>query len=66
VRKIPSVLPCYSRLSYVLDYIEELRFEDDDIEYLQSQGFDEEFLSSSGTSGHWRHLAMPEGSIAFR
>ncbi len=67
VRKIPfgSYLVT-AGLSFVLDYIENLRFEDDDIEYLKTQGFDEEFLE------HLRDfrftgdiLAMPEGSIAF-
>ncbi len=67
VRKIPfgSYLVT-AGLSYVLNYIENLRFEDDDIEYLRTQGFDAEFLK------HLRNfrftgdiLAMPEGSIAF-
>jgi nicotinate phosphoribosyltransferase len=67
VRKIPfgSYL-ITAGLTYILDYIENLRFEDDDIEYLQSQGFDPGFLE------HLRDfrftgdiLAMPEGSIAF-
>jgi nicotinate phosphoribosyltransferase len=67
VRKIPfgSYL-VIAGLSYVLDYIETLRFEDDDIEYLRTQGFDTEFLK------HLRNfrftgdiLALPEGSIAF-
>jgi len=45
VRKIPFGSYLVSAgLNYVLDYIENLRFEDDDIEYLLSQGFDEEFL----------------------
>ncbi|MDD5615108.1 MAG: nicotinate phosphoribosyltransferase [Candidatus Methanoperedens sp.] len=67
VRKIPSGSYLVTAgLSYVLDYIENLRFEDDDIEYLRTQGFDAEFLK------HLRNfrftgdiLAMPEGSIAF-
>ncbi|MCZ7357462.1 MAG: nicotinate phosphoribosyltransferase [Candidatus Methanoperedens sp.] len=67
VRKIPfgSYLVT-AGLSYVLDYIGNLRFEEDDIEYLRTQGFDDEFLE------HIRDfrfggdiLAMPEGSIAF-
>lgn len=67
VRKIPfgSYLMT-AGLTYVLDYIENLRFEEDDIEYLRTQGFDNEFLE------HLRDfrftgdiLAMPEGSIAF-
>ncbi len=67
VRKIPfgSYL-ITAGLTYVLEYIENLRFEDDDIEYLRTQGFDDEFLM------HLRDLrftgdilAMPEGSIAF-
>ncbi|MDP3106129.1 MAG: hypothetical protein Q8M95_16170 [Candidatus Methanoperedens sp.] len=67
VRKIPfgSYLVT-AGLTYLLDYIENLRFEDDDIEYLQSQGFDEEFLNhllKFRFTGDI--LAMPEGSIAF-
>ncbi len=67
VRKIPfgSYLVT-AGLTYVLDYIENLHFEDDDIEYLRTQEFDDEFLE------HLRDfkftgdiLAMPEGSIAF-
>ncbi len=67
VRKIPfgSYL-ITAGLTYVLDYIENLRFDDEDIEYLQTQGFDFGFLT------HLRKfrftgdiLAMPEGSIAF-
>ncbi|MGB8216045.1 MAG: nicotinate phosphoribosyltransferase [Candidatus Methanoperedens sp.] len=67
VRKIPfgSYL-ITAGLTYILDYIENLRFGDDDIEYLMAQGFDPGFL------GHLRDfrftgdiLAMPEGSIAF-
>jgi nicotinate phosphoribosyltransferase len=67
VRKIPfgSYLMT-AGLTYVLDYIENLRFEDDDIEYLRTQGFDTEFL---GCLREFRFtgdiLAMPEGSIAF-
>jgi nicotinate phosphoribosyltransferase len=67
VRKIPSGSYLVTAgLSYVLDYIKNLRFEDDDIDYLQKQGFDNEFLK------HLRNfrftgdiLAMSEGSIAF-
>ncbi len=67
VRKIPfgSYLMT-AGLSYVLDYIENLRFEDEDIEYLGTQGFDEDFLdflSNFKFTGDM--LAMPEGSIAF-
>ena len=67
VRKIPfgSYL-ITAGLTYVLDYIENLRFDDEDIEYLLTQGFDSEFLE------HLRDFrftgdihAMPEGSIAF-
>ena len=67
VRKIPfgSYLVT-AGLTYVLDYIENLHFEDSDIEYLKTQGFNDEFLE------HLRDfkftgniLAMPEGSIAF-
>jgi nicotinate phosphoribosyltransferase len=67
VRKIPSGSYLLTAgLTYILDYIENLCFEEDDIEYLRTQGFDEEFLE------HLRDfrftgdiLAMPEGSIAF-
>ncbi len=67
VRKIPSgSYLVTSGLSYVLDYIENLRFEDDDIEYLGTQSFDEKFLK------HLRDFrftgdifAMLEGIIAF-
>ncbi len=67
VRKIPfgSYL-LTAGLTYVLDYIENLRFEDDDIEYLKTQGFDDEFvelLRNFRFTGDI--LAMPEGSIAF-
>ncbi len=67
VRKIPfGPYLITAGLTYVLDYIENLRFEDDDIEYLRTQGFDNVFLE------HLRDfrftgdiLAMPEGGIAF-
>ncbi|MCZ7394946.1 MAG: nicotinate phosphoribosyltransferase [Candidatus Methanoperedens sp.] len=67
VRKIPfgSYLVT-AGLTYVLDYIESLKFEDDDVEYLLSQGFDEgftDFLLGFRFTGDM--LAMPEGSIAF-
>ncbi len=67
VRKIPfgSYLVT-AGLTYVLDYIENLHFEDDDIEYLQTQGFDEEFLKYLHDFRFTGDLlAMPEGSIAF-
>ncbi len=67
VRKIPfgSYLMT-AGLTYVLDYIENLHFEDDDIEYLRNQGFNDEFLEllrDFKFAGDI--LAMPEGSIAF-
>jgi nicotinate phosphoribosyltransferase len=67
VRKIPAGLYLVTAgLSYVLDYIENLHFEDDDIEYLITQGFDEEFLDFLGDFRFTGDiLAMPEGSIAF-
>lgn len=67
VRKIPfgSYLMT-AGLTYVLDYIENLRFEEDDIEYLRTQGFDNEFLEHlRGFRFTGDILAMPEGSIAF-
>lgn len=67
VRKIPfgSYLVT-AGLSYVLDYIEKLRFEDDDIEYLRTQDFNEEFLERLQDFRFTGDiLAMPEGSIAF-
>ncbi len=67
VRKIPSGSYLVTAgLSYVLDYIGNLRFEEDDIEYLRTQGFDAgflEFLRDFRFTGGI--LAMPEGSIAF-
>src|SRR3972149_3057318 len=68
VRKIPfgSYLVT-AGLSYVLDYIENLRFEYDDIEYLRTQDFDEDFLLHlRGFTFTGDILAMPEGSIAFQ
>jgi nicotinate phosphoribosyltransferase len=67
VRKIPfgSYL-ITAGLAYVMDYIENLRFEDDDIEYLMTQGFDPgflEYLWDFRFTGDI--LAIPEGSIAF-
>ncbi|MDL5503599.1 MAG: hypothetical protein QSU88_10320, partial [Candidatus Methanoperedens sp.] len=53
-------------LSYLLDYIENLHFENDDIEYLRTQDFDEEFLKTLRDFKFTGDiLAMPEGSIAF-
>lgn len=67
VRKIPSGSYLVTAgLAYVLDYIENLHFEDEDIEYLGTQGFNDEFLDflkSFRFTGDI--LAMPEGSIAF-
>lgn len=67
VRKIPAGLYLVTAgLSYVLDYIENLHFEDDDIEYLRTQGFNEEFLDFLDDFRFTGDiLAMPEGSIAF-
>jgi nicotinate phosphoribosyltransferase len=67
VRKIPSGSYLVTAgLSYVLDYIENLRFEDDDIEYLRTQGFNEEFLDNLRSFRFTGDIfAMPEGSIAF-
>lgn len=67
VRKIPSGSYLVTAgLSYVLDYIENLRFEDDDIEYLKTQGFNEEFLDNLRSFRFTGDIfAMPEGSIAF-
>lgn len=67
VRKIPSGSYLITAgLSFILEYIENLRFEEEDIEYLRTQGFDSEFLE---TLQDFRFtgdvLAMPEGSIAF-
>lgn len=67
VRKIPfgSYL-ITAGLTYVLDYIENLHFEDSDIEYLRTQGFDYEFLELLREFRFTGDiLAMPEGSIAF-
>ncbi|MDD5473508.1 MAG: nicotinate phosphoribosyltransferase [Candidatus Methanoperedens sp.] len=67
VRKIPfgSYL-ITAGLTYVLDYIGNLRFDDEDIEYLRRQGFDSEFLEKLRDFRFTGDiLAMPEGSIAF-
>lgn len=68
VRKIPfgSYLVT-AGLRYVLDYIENLNFEDDDLEYLRSLDlFNEEFLDSLRDFRFTGDiLTMPEGSIAF-
>ncbi len=67
VRKIPfgSYL-ITAGLAYVLDYIENLHFEDTDLEYLKTQGFDDEFLDFLRDFRFTGDiLAMPEGSIAF-
>ncbi|MCG2727553.1 MAG: nicotinate phosphoribosyltransferase [Candidatus Methanoperedenaceae archaeon] len=66
VRKIPfgSYL-ITAGLAYVLDYIENLHFEDADLEYLKTQGFDDEFLDFLRDFRFTGDiLAMPEGSIA--
>jgi len=67
VRKIPAGSYLVTAgLTFVLDYIEKLHFEDDDIEYLETQGFDERFLDVlRGFRFTGDILAMPEGSIAF-
>lgn len=67
VRKIPSGSYLITAgLSYILDYIENLSFEDDDIDYLQNQGFDIEFLAHLRDFRFMGDIfAMPEGSIAF-
>jgi nicotinate phosphoribosyltransferase len=67
VRKIPSGSYLITAgLSYLLDYLENLRFEEDDLEYLASQDFDEEFLDFLRDFRFTGDiLAMPEGSIAF-
>ena len=67
VRKIPSGSYLITAgLSYLLDYIENLHFEDDDIEYLRTQDFDAEFLKTLRDFKFTGDiLAMPEGSIAF-
>ncbi|MCZ7403207.1 MAG: nicotinate phosphoribosyltransferase [Candidatus Methanoperedens sp.] len=67
VRKIPSGSYLVTAgLNYLLDYIENLRFEDDDIKYLESQGFDNEFLLFLREFKFTGDIfAMPEGSIAF-
>ncbi len=67
IRKIPTGSYLVTAgLSYVLDYIENLHFEDDDIEYLRTQGFDNEFLEFLRDFRFTGDiLAMPEGCIAF-
>lgn len=67
VRKIPSgPYLVTAGLNYVLDYIENLHFEDDDIKYLETQGFDNEFLLYLHDFKFTGDIfAMPEGSIAF-
>ena len=67
VRKIPSGSYLITAgLSFIFEYIENLRFEEEDLEYLRAQDFDNEFLE---TLRDFRFtgdiLAMPEGSIAF-
>ncbi len=67
VRKIPfgSYL-ITAGLNYVLDYIENLRFEEDDLAYLKTQGFDEQFLKLLKDFRFAGDVfAMPEGTIAF-
>jgi len=67
VRKLPfgSYL-ITAGLNYVLDYIENLRFEEDDLEYLRTQGFDAEFLDFLRNFRFTGDIfAMPEGTIAF-
>jgi len=67
VRKIPSGSYLVTAgLNSLLDYIENLRFEDDDIKYLETQGFDNEFLIYLRDFKFTGDIfAMPEGSIAF-
>jgi nicotinate phosphoribosyltransferase len=67
VRKIPSGSYLITAgLTFLLDYIENLRFDDDDIEYLRTQDFDEEFLKTLRDFKFTGDiLAMPEGSVAF-
>jgi len=67
VRKIPSGSYLVTAgLNYLLDYIENLRFEDDDIKYLETQGFDNEFLLFLRDFKFTGDIfAMLEGSIAF-
>jgi nicotinate phosphoribosyltransferase len=67
VRKIPSGSYLVTAgLNYLLDYIENLCFEDDDIKYLGTQGFDKEFLRYLHDFKFTGDIfAMPEGSIAF-
>ncbi len=67
VRKIPAGSYLVTAgMTYVLDYIENLRFEDDDIEYLRTQDFDEDFLEFLRDFRFMGDiLAMQEGNIAF-
>ncbi|MDW7727332.1 MAG: nicotinate phosphoribosyltransferase [Candidatus Methanoperedens sp.] len=53
-------------LTYLLDYIENLRFGEDDIEYLVTQGFNSDFLNSLRDFRFTGDiLAIPEGNIVF-
>lgn len=53
-------------LTYLLDYIENLRFGEDDIEYLETQGFNSDFLNSLRDFRFTGDiLAIPEGNIVF-
>ncbi|MFZ3169319.1 MAG: nicotinate phosphoribosyltransferase [Candidatus Methanoperedens sp.] len=67
VRKIPSGSYLITAgLSYLLDYIENLHFENDEIEYLRTQDFDEEFLKTLQDFKFTGDIkGMPEGSIVF-
>jgi nicotinate phosphoribosyltransferase len=67
VRKIPSGSYLVTAgLNFILDYIENLHFDDDDIKYLETQGFDNEFLLYLRIFKFTGDIfAMPEGSIAF-
>lgn len=67
VRKIPfgSYL-ITAGLSFILDYIRNLRFEDEDIEYLDRQGFDSDFLKFLRDFRFTGDIyAIPEGNIVF-
>jgi nicotinate phosphoribosyltransferase len=67
VRKIPSGSYLVTAgLNFLLEYIDNLRFEDDDIKYLETQGFNNEFLLYLREFKFTGDIfAMPEGSIAF-
>ncbi|MDP2845049.1 MAG: nicotinate phosphoribosyltransferase, partial [Candidatus Methanoperedens sp.] len=67
VRKIPfGSYMITAGLTYILDYIENLYFEESDIEYLRTQGFDDEFLELLREFKFTGDiLAIPEGGIAF-